>query len=76
MAATGEPLTSRIAFPCPAGTLKVGVVSLVWLSVLLVPVSLAASRSGAAGVAGSVVSMVTFSAGLGALWLPAASTSA
>ena len=57
--------------PVPA---KVGVLSPVLLSVLLLPVSVPAVRSGAAGAAGAVVSMVTASAGLGALVLPAAST--
>ena len=53
---------------------KVGVLSPVLLSVLLLPLSVAAVISGAAGVAGAVVSMVTASAELGALVLPAAST--
>ena len=57
--------------PVPA---KVGVLSPVLLSVLLPPVSVPAVRSGAAGAAGAVVSMVTASAGLGALVLPAVST--
>ena len=56
--------------PVPA---KVGVLILVLLSVLLLPVSVAAVRSGAAGVAGAVVSIVTANAGLGALVLPAVS---
>ena len=54
--------------PVPA---KVGVLSPVLLSVLLLPVSVV--RSGAAGAAGAVVSMVTANAGLGSLTLPAAS---
>ena len=52
---------------------KVGVLSPVLLSVGLLPVSVPAVRSGAAGAAGAVVSMVTASAVLGALTLPAAS---
>ena len=56
--------------PVPA---KVGVLSPVLLSVLLLPVSVPAVRSGAAGAAGAVVSMVTASAGLGELVLPAVS---
>ena len=56
--------------PVPA---NVGVLSPVLLSVLLLPVSVPAVRSGAAGAAGAVVSMVTASAGLGALVLPAGS---
>ena len=47
--------------PVPA---NVGVLSPVLLSVLLLPVSVPAVRSGAAGVAGNVVSMVTVNAGL------------
>ena len=47
--------------PVPA---NVGVLSPVLLSVLLLPVSVPAVRSGAAGVAGAVVSMVTVNAGL------------
>ena len=43
------------------------------LSVLLLPVSVPAVRSGAAGADGAVVSIVTASAGLGALVLPAGS---
>ena len=53
--------------------INTGVLILVLLSVLLLPVSVPAVRSGAAGVAGAVVSMVTASAGLGALVLPAVS---
>ena len=58
------------AVPVPA---KVGLLLPVLLSVLLLPVSVPAVRSGAAGAAGAVVSMVTASAGLGALVLPAGS---
>ena len=58
------------AVPVPA---NVGVLSPVLLSVLLLPVSVPAVRSGAAGAAGAVVSMVIANAGLGALVLPAAS---
>ena len=47
--------------PVPA---NVGVLSPVLLSVLLLPVSVPAVRSGAAGAAGAVVSMVTVNAGL------------
>ena len=59
------------AVPVPA---NVGVLSPVLLSVLLLPVSVPAVRSGADGAAGAVVSMVTASAVLGALVLPAVST--
>ena len=58
------------AVPVPA---NVGVLSPVLLSVLLLPVSVPVVRSGAAGASGAVVSLVTASAGLGALTLPAAS---
>ena len=55
--------------------MKSGVLSLVRLSVLLVPLSVAAVMSGAAsGVAGGVVSIVTGSAVLAGLVLPARST--
>ena len=60
----------------PTGTtpiLKSGVLSPVLLSVLLIPLSVAAVISGAAGADGAVASMVTASAGLGALVLPARS---
>src|SRR5207248_7714229 len=55
---------SRIvtAIPASAVPVKVGVLSLVLLSVLDGPVSLAASRSGVDGAAGGVVSMVTVNA--------------
>ena len=56
--------------PVPA---NVGVLSPVLLSVLLLPLSVVAVISGAAGVAGAAVSMVTINAGLGALVLPARS---
>ena len=49
------------AVPVPA---KVGLLLPVLLSVLLLPVSVPAVRSGAAGAAGAVVSMVTVNAGL------------
>ncbi len=52
---------------------KVGVVSLVRLSVLEEPVSLPAVRSGVPGAEGAVVSMVTDKADEAADWLPAAS---
>ncbi len=52
---------------------KVGVVSLVMLSVLEEPVSLPASRSGVDGAAGAVVSTVRAKLLEAALWLPAAS---
>ena len=67
-------MTSRITLAWPVGTVKVGVVSLVVLSVGLLPVSLAACRSGAAGAEGAWVSMTMGSAGLAAPALPAAST--
>jgi len=46
------------------------------LSVLLLPLSVVAVMSGAAGWAGAIVSMVTVKAALWALVLPAASTTA
>ena len=49
------------ADPVPA---NVGLLLPVLLSVLLLPVSVPAVRSGAAGVAGAVVSMVTINAAL------------
>ena len=73
VAGTATPSTYSTGV-VPAGTtptLKSGVLSPVLLSVLLLPVSVV--RSGAAGADGAVVSMVTASAGLGALVLPAAS---
>ena len=75
VAGTATPSTYSTGV-VPAGTtpiLKSGVVSIVALSVLLLPLSVAAVISGAAGAAGAVVSMVTASAGLGALVLPAGS---
>ncbi len=62
--------TVALAWAVPV---NVGVVSLVRLSVLEVPVSLPAARSGVAGAAGAVVSMVTFSAAEAEEALPAAS---
>src|SRR5437870_1678345 len=59
--------------PASAVPVKVGVVTLVMLSVLELPLSLAAARSGAEGAAGAVVSMVTLSAAEAAEMLPAAS---
>ena len=53
--------------------MKVGVVTLVMLSVLETPLSDAAIRSGRLGAAGAVVSMVTTSAGDAILALPATS---
>ncbi len=52
---------------------KVGVVSLVWLSVLEEPLSLPAVRSGVEGAAGAAVSMVIDSAPEATLTLPATS---
>ena len=49
------------AVPVPE---KVGLLLPVLLSVMLLPVSVPAVRSGAAGAAGAVVSMVTVNAGL------------
>ena len=75
VAGTATPSTYSTGV-VPAGTtpiLKSGVVSIVALSVLLLPLSVAAVISGAAGAAGAVVSMVTANAGLGALVLPAGS---
>ena len=59
--------------PASAVPVKVGVVTLVSLSVLEVPESLAAARSGADGAAGAVVSIVMLSAPDAAETLPAAS---
>ena len=60
----------------PPDVLSVGVVSLVMLSVLDAPVSDDASRSGADGVAGAVVSIVRLVASLEADRLPDVSVSA
>src|SRR5574343_1241872 len=77
VAGTCTPSTSSTGV-LPAGTvpiLKSGVASLVRLAVLLVPLSVAAVMSGAlVGAAGAVVSMVTGSAVLAGLVLPAVST--
>ncbi|OPZ95600.1 MAG: hypothetical protein BWY71_02185 [Planctomycetes bacterium ADurb.Bin412] len=51
--------TVELPSTLPAGAVKVAVVSLVRLSVLLVPVSLAASRSGVTTGAAAEVSRVT-----------------
>ena len=59
-----------------ADTSKVGVLSLVMLSVLLWPLSLPAWRSGAAGAEGASVSRVTVRPAEGVDALPAASTAA
>ena len=59
--------------PASAVPVKVGVVTLVMLSVLDTPLSDAASRSGADGAAGAMVSMVTGKAAEAALTLPATS---
>ena len=59
--------------PASAVPVKVGVLSLVILSVLEVPLSLAATRSGTDGAAGAVVSMVMLNALDAALRFPAAS---
>ena len=59
--------------PVPAGstlTLKLGVVSLVMPSVLLLPRSLSTVMVGAVGALGLTVSMTTASAGLAALSAP------
>ena len=55
-------------------TLKLGVESLVILSVSLTPESLADLRSGAAGAVGAIVSTITVKAAPGAEKFPAAST--
>ena len=60
----------------PAVPVTVGVVTLVRLSVLDEPVSLAAARSGVEGAAGAVASMVTLRDEEATLWLPAASVAA
>ena len=60
------PDARRTMLLAAVGPLKVGVLSLVMLSVELMPVSLAAARSGAAvGAAGAIVSSVTFRTGEG-----------
>src|SRR6185295_14121160 len=64
---------SRTVAPASAVPENDSVVSLVRLSMALVPVSLAASRSGTDGADGSVVSIVTVSGPEAALELPAAS---
>src|SRR5437773_12245652 len=54
-----EPPRNRVTvLPASAVPVKVGVVTLVRLSVLELPLSLAAVRSGAAGAAGAAVSSV------------------
>ena len=53
------PLYSRTVAPASAVPVKVGVVTLVMLSVLDIPLSDAAIRSGADGATGACVSIVT-----------------
>src|SRR5215472_18508508 len=67
------PSNSFTRLPASAVPVKVGVVTLVMLSVLAAPESDAAIRSGVVGAAGAVVSTVKISAALGWLTLPAAS---
>jgi hypothetical protein len=69
---TSPPLL-KIRTVLLAVPMKVGVVSLVMLSVLKTPVSEAASRSGMEGGAGAAVSIVTGSAPEGADSFPASS---
>src|ERR1035437_6220211 len=57
-----DPAKSSTVLPASAVPVKVGVVSAVMLSVLEVPESLEAARSGADGAAGTAVSIVTASA--------------
>ena len=70
---TVVPSSKVTVLPASAVPVKVGVVTLVMLSVLDVPLSDAATRSGRVGAAGAVVSMVTDKAADAALTLPAAS---
>src|SRR5947209_2712483 len=67
------PRNSCTLLLASAVLVKVGVVTLVMLSVLDVPLSLAAVRSGAEGAAGALVSMVMLKAPERAETLPAAS---
>ena len=67
------PSYSVTVAPASAVPVKVGLVTLVMLSVVDTPLSEAASRSGAEGAAGATVSMVTDKAPDAALRLPAAS---
>src|SRR5688572_21552990 len=60
----------------PADRLRVGVLSLVMLSVWLVPVSLAASRSAGEGAPGAAVSITTLRASDCGLTSPVAETTA
>src|SRR5919108_490970 len=67
------PANRSTVLPASAVPVNVGVVTLVRLSVLEVPLSLAAARSGADGAAGAAVSTVTLRAVEAAETLPAAS---
>ena len=67
------PSNRVTVLPVSAVPVKVGVVTLVMLSVLDTPLSDAATRSGADGAAGATVSMVTDKAADAALTLPATS---
>ena len=69
------PSNSVTVLPAGAEPMKVGVVTLVMLSLFDAPVSDAGVRSGADGAAGAIVSIVTASAAEGALTLPAVSAS-
>src|SRR5437588_4815005 len=67
------PANRSTVLPASAVPAKVGVVTLVTLSVLELPLSLAAARSGADGAAGALASAVTPRAAERALTVPAAS---
>ena len=75
VAGTFTPSTYKLGVSpaAGAGTVKLGVTLLVLLSVLLLPVSVAAVMSGAAGALGAAVSMVIGNALLCADSLPATS---
>src|SRR5688572_24256995 len=62
-----------MVLPAPALPVNVGALTLVMLSLLELPLSLAIARSGVEGAVGGVMSMVIFSAAEAAETLPAAS---
>ena len=66
-------LKTLTVLPASAVPAKVGAVTLVRLSVLELPLSLAAVKSGTPGAPGAVVSIVMLKAAEAALVLPAAS---
>ena len=73
LASAVVPSKRVTVLPASAVPVNVGVLTLVTLSVLEVPLSLAAVRSGAEGAAGAVVSMVMLRAAEATERLPAAS---